>query len=159
MSSMLTEVTEVSTIQFWCDEMIDVSCWLTMFDQKNTAYHLQEEVYFKWTEMGLYRRTNIWTIYYQYLCMLYIVYVHIVSCSLVWADRSASRTEAVHVGCMEAFDVYVAESVRAGTIGGSYEADARMSADTTRNRYVGRCPIQRGAVGSKLERRNIDLHR
>ena len=39
MLSVLTEVAEVLTIQFWCDEMIDASCWLTV-DQKNTAYHL-----------------------------------------------------------------------------------------------------------------------
>ena len=38
--SMLTEVAEVSTIQFWCDEMIDASCWLTVFDPKNMVYHL-----------------------------------------------------------------------------------------------------------------------
>ena len=39
MPSMLTEVARVSTIQFWSDELIDVSCWLTALDQKNT-YHL-----------------------------------------------------------------------------------------------------------------------
>ena len=43
MPSMLTEVAEVSTIQFWRDEMIDASCWLTVFDQKNTAYQLSNQ--------------------------------------------------------------------------------------------------------------------